>query len=283
MRKLNSYTKYSMNINMRKIYISQDKTLKLLSDLENTKSDKSLYDQIVYCEIKDEFSDYLKIKDKPKSEIQGRRRWEVGPLLGDRHGFLITHGCCITEFKKQYTINLFERLDIIIAYAFNIKLSTVKEKLKVIIDRYNMSLKDLSLLCLAIQCPSDLIESSDVLLSDLSEFSEIKEYLLNLIRKTMYNSVPILSDIDGVDFTKSLEVTTSDDFELLPVALTFKLLLSTSKLIKSLVVDFYEKESDGIILSQDFCSITFSTNTTISKFVCNTDIEEIELPLKQIV
>lgn len=270
------YSKYSLNINMRQITVTDEMYASVKEKI--TKEDKSDFNEVYLDMLETQYKDYIENKDRPRALLKGRRRVRLAGLMGDRHGMLISSGCCLTEFKSVYTINYLEQLDLLFALAFNMTLDNARKGLDKVLQGKKTSREYLALILLTNIC--DIEKPTDITIGDLNKMEEVRDFLLVQIRNEIQNGQPVLSNLDGINYLNYLEVE-DNPTNTLSIAVMIKLLKAVDKLNKKLVVQHYGRPGGGIVLSQDFSSISFASNNTFENLEIYHKGEKVILPLKE--
>lgn len=273
---LSSYSKYALNINMRQLNIVPETYDRVVAGLANKVKGnlKDLYTEI----LESQYKDYTENLGKPKAVVQGRRKLRLAGLIGDRHGMLVSSGCCITEFKTIYTIDYLESLDMLFALAFNMTLENARKGLDKVLEGKETSREYLALILLNNICNTN--KTTDVTIGDLNKIEEVREFLLVQIRNEINNGQPVLSNLEGINYLDYIEID-NNPTTALSVAIMIKLLKAVDRLNRKLVIQHYTKPRGGIILSQDYSSISFASDSEMPDFVITHKGEDITLKMRK--
>lgn len=271
---MGSYSRYAMNINKRHLFIEPETYKRVHDNIRESGQDYS----DVYLEMLElQYKDYIDNKDRPKAAVQGRRSMSLAGLVGDRHGILVSSGCCLTEYKAIYTVDYVAQLELLFALAFNMTIGSAKKKIELVLKDKDTSKEYLALILLTNVFNID--KPTDITIGDLNKIDEVKDFLLSLIRDEVNNGVPVLGNLDGTNYLEYIELD-DNPTSALSVSIMLKLLREADRLNKELVVKHYGRGGSGIVLSQDYSSISFASNDVIDSFTINHKGETIELPMK---
>lgn len=252
------YKDIYLNINSRSLEIDEKKYERKVEELRsliNISSgiDRELLDYNLNLLVK-QFDDYNSVKHLSKKELMRRRRDEIGDLLDDKHHALIRNNLLVNRHRFLYDVDLSDKLDVVIAYTFNVPVSIVRNKLRLLCNKYDISLEFMSR---ALLCHDDLyyIDSAIPFKELWSIIPEIREFVEDILKKKLDNKTSLM---DNINSTKYSEIIRCDnESEELITAFTLKLLLGASEIIKTCLEEFEtEKRRMGtasMIYSQYLC------------------------------
>lgn len=252
------YKDIYLNINNRSLEIDETKYKNKVEELKSMLSvstgiDRELMEYDLNI-LEKQFKDYDSVKHLSKKELMRRRRDEIGDLLDDKHHALIRNNLLTKRHLYLYDVSLSDKLDLVISYTFNVPVNIVREKLRFLCSKYNVTLEYISK---ALLCQDDLyyIDSPIPFKELWILIPEIRAFVEDIMKKKMDSSGSLLDMIDSIRYSEI--ITCEDESEELITAFTLKLILGASEMIRSCLEDFEtERRNTGLpcmIYSQYLC------------------------------
>lgn len=275
------YKDIYLNINSRSLEIDENKYNDKVEELTNLINisagiDRELLDYNLNL-LKKQFDDYKSVRHLSKKELMRRRRDEIGDLLDDKHHALIRNNLLVSRHRYLYDVDLSDKLDVVIAYTFNVPVNLVREKLRLLCSKYDITLEYMSR---ALLCQDDLyyIDSSVPFKELWSLIPEIRLFIEDILKKKLDTNTSLMDSINQTKYSDIIRC--ENESEELITAFTLKLLLGASDIIKSCLEDFETERrrlgTASMIYSQYLCGFVVGYETEVDcKFSLYTEAGDI--------
>lgn len=275
------YKDIYLNINSKTFSFDETKYKAKIEELQDLMSVRSGIEyellEYKYNMINKQYDDYLSTKNLSKKELMRRRRDEIGDLLDDKHHHLIRNNLLSSRHEFLYDVDLSDKLDIVIAYTFNVKLSVVRDKLRFVCNKYGVSLEYMSR---SLLCQDDLyyIDNCIPFRELWNLIPEVRLFLEDIIKVKLNTNVSLIDCVCSTKYTDFIRC--EDESEEFITAFTLKLLLGASEMIRYFLENFETTRRDEnlpcTIYSQYLCGFVIGSIRELDcRFKIPSEVEDL--------